>query len=254
MGSRMFDEGFASSISEVVARHPALALSIQVEESHFAKKNVTLHLMSDEFHVTWERYNDALFDTLRRMVRYERSVLAWATLLDGVADIDLKNTITADYVDPVFRVLADLPIAFKDQIIRGSVELSVFKTDKSPFETIDGIKQGGWYTQFKNRVASDPASGELPALVNDGLYGSPEAERLRDLHGLAMHDVSSSLVEGRPFVERCDSGIVAFGVEAPLKIADELEGIKSQRLFAQKTYDAFDLYVRSLECKGVNER
>ena len=102
-------------------------------------------------------------------------------------------------------------------------------------------------------MASDFASGDLAALVNDELYGSPEAARLRNLHGLAMHDASSNLVEGRAFVEQYDSGIVASGIEAPLKITDELEGSKSQRLIAQKTYDAFDLYVRSLECKGADE-
>ena len=242
----MAEKDFVTDISKVIAKHPALALSIKVDESHFAKKRVALSLLADEFHVIWARYNDGLFDTLRRMVRYERSVTAWCMLLNDIVDADLRNTITADYVDPVFRVLSDLPIAFKDQVVRGSVELAIVKQDPNPFETIGCIKQGGWYKQFKDRVAVDSRSGELPDLLNDALYSSREAKRLRALHGCAMHDVSSNLMEGNPFVEQLVSGVIAYGVESPLRIADELDGIKAQRLVAQQAYDSFDSYVRKL--------
>ena len=69
-------------------------------------------------------YNDALFDSVRLMIRYEKSLKAWSEIIAGVDDKVLRDTLVMDYVHPVFVTACDLPNVFKDRLVRGCVKLA----------------------------------------------------------------------------------------------------------------------------------
>lgn len=239
------EDDYAGRVLKVLSGHPALALSMPVVDSHIAKNDVPISIVN-EFDALWREYDDALFGSIRRMVRYERSALAWVELLNGVEDKALRDTVTVDYVEPVFRTLVDLPLAFKDQLVKATVKLSILAYEGKPFEIIKSIKRNGWLGEFRKRVSCDRVAGRLPHLVYDDLYGSEEAIRLRNLYGRALHDSSASLVEGRMFADLVAPGFVVYGEEGPIDLAGELGIMATQRLAAQEAYKEFDAYARKL--------
>lgn len=240
------ENDFVDRVLKVLNGHPALALSMLVVDSHIAKNDVPISIVSDEFDVIWREYDDALFGSIRRMIRYERSARAWVQLLDSVEDKAVCDTVTVDYVEPVFRMLVDLPLAFKDQLVKATVKLSIAACEDNPLEVIEGIKRGTWVDEFEKRVACDSMAKRLSNLVYNDLYSSEEAVKLRNLHGRALHDSSVSLVEGRVFVDLIAPGFVAHAVERPIDLAEELGVTMAQRLAAQEAYKEFDVYARRL--------
>lgn len=245
-------DAFANAIAGVIAKHPALSLSAEVEESHVVLKTIAEHPFGEPFYDTWNEYNHGLFDSIRRMVRYERSSMAWDELLKEVEDGDLKNTITVDYLEPVFRSLVDLYTAFKDQTIKGSVMLAILAREPDPVTQINNIKQGNWPNAFKARVGADAKSGNLPNLVND-LYSNAEGMYLRGLHGNALHDTKSNLIESKRVVMPMAPGLIAVGIDSKIQLSEVLQKVKKQRLVVNKTYDAFDQYARALEAERYSK-
>lgn len=79
-------------------------------------------------------YNDALFDSVRLMIRYEKSLMAWQEIVSEIDDKEARDTLVMDYVHPVFVTARDLPNVFKDRLVRGCVKLAtIAKGDYSNF-------------------------------------------------------------------------------------------------------------------------
>lgn len=131
----MDDDGFVEAIVGLVERHPALYYQMELEESHVQFHVVKRDFFGDAFLEVFRQYNNALFDSVRLMIRYEKSLKAWREIVAGVDD-KLKSTLIMDYVHPVFAVACDLPNVFKDQLVCGCVKLATVA--KGDFGKADG--------------------------------------------------------------------------------------------------------------------
>lgn len=117
-GAEMDDESI-EAIAELVGRHPALYYQMELEDSHILFHAVKSDFFGDVLLDVFRQYNNALFDSVRLMIRYEKSLKAWQEIASGVDDKMLKDTLVMDYVHPVFTAACDLPNVFKDQLVRG---------------------------------------------------------------------------------------------------------------------------------------
>lgn len=74
--TEMDDDGFAKTISKLVQIHPTLYYPIKLNDSHIPLHTVKRVFLNDAFCSTFASYNDALFDSVRLMIRYEKSPMA----------------------------------------------------------------------------------------------------------------------------------------------------------------------------------
>lgn len=88
----MDDDGFVEAIVGLVERHPALYYQMELEESHVQFHVVKRDFFGDAFLEVFRQYNNALFDSVRLMIRYEKSLKAWREIVAGVDD-KLKSTL-----------------------------------------------------------------------------------------------------------------------------------------------------------------
>lgn len=72
----MDDDGFVEAIVGLVERHPALYYQMELEESHVQFHVVKRDFFGDAFLEVFRQYNNALFDSVRLMIRYEKSLKA----------------------------------------------------------------------------------------------------------------------------------------------------------------------------------
>lgn len=82
-GAEMDDDGFAEAIAGLVERHPALYYRMKLEDSHIPLHVVERDFFGDTFLEVFRQYNNALFDSVRLMIRYEKSLKAWGRLSRG---------------------------------------------------------------------------------------------------------------------------------------------------------------------------
>ena len=82
-GTEMNDDGFAEAIAGLVERHPALYYRTKLEDSHIPLHVVKRNFFDDTFLDVFRQYNDALFDSVRLMIRYDKSLKAWGRLSRG---------------------------------------------------------------------------------------------------------------------------------------------------------------------------
>jgi hypothetical protein len=82
-GAEMDDAGFAEAIAGLVERHPALYYRVELEDSHIPPHVVRRDFFGDTFLEVFRQYNNALFDSVRLMIRYEKSLKAWGRLSRG---------------------------------------------------------------------------------------------------------------------------------------------------------------------------
>ena len=235
----MASESLAQTISKLVQIHPTLYYPIKLNDSHIPRHAVKRDFINDVFCDVFASYNDALFDSVRLMIRYEKSLKAWREIVAGVDDKVLRDTLVMDYVHPVFMVACDLPNVFKDQLVRGCVKLAtVAKGDYSY------LREGrrGWYGTFRKVCVDVPLGRKIRDVVDGDLYKDADATHFRDLHGSSMHDLSQSLVSGLEQTVSVDNYIMMQTYIGAFDLDKELEALDRQRRRIQKAYQLFGDY------------
>ena len=238
-GTEMNEDGFAEAIAGLVERHPVLCYQMKLEDSHIPLHVVKRDFFGDTFLEVFWQYNNALFDSVRLMIRYEKSLKAWRQIVAGVDDKVLRNTLVMDYVHPVFMAACDLPNVFKDQLVRGCVKLAtVAKGDYSY------LREGRprWFDVMKDVCADTSLGVQLCDIVDGDLFEGADATHFRDLHGSCMHDLSQSLVSGFEQTVSAANCITMQPYIKPFDLGKELEVLDRQRRRIQKAYLLFGDY------------
>lgn len=206
------------------------------------RKSIPPSLLSfEEIYLTyWRKYSDALYDSIQRVARYRRSLLVWDGILQDVADYNVCNILKADYVEPVLRLCLDYPIKFKDELTRGIVSLTnVTKYGKRALRTIKEINaKRSWIDKYRAIVDNNTGLTRIKKIV-DEFYDSNLGKAIRDVHGASVHDASSTLVSGVPFVNEDENGYVFYGYEKTSNIADFIKLIDSVYLVMCRAYEEF---------------
>ncbi len=238
-GAEMDDAGFAEAIAGLVERHPALYYRMKLEDSHIPLHVVKRDFFGDTFLEVFRQYNNALFDSVRLMIRYEKSLKAWREIVAGVDDKVLRDTLVMDYVHPVFMAACDLPNVFKDQLVRGCVKLAtVAKGDYSYLR--DGRPR--WFDVMKDACADTSLGAQLCDIVAGDLFECADAAHFRELHGSGMHDLLQSLVSGLEQTVSAANCITMQTYIQPFDLGKELEALDRQRRRIQKAYLLFGDY------------
>lgn len=238
-GAEMNDEGFAEAIAGLVERHPVLYYRMELEDSHIPCHIVERGFFGDTFLDVFRQYNNALFNSVRLMIRYEKSLKAWWEIVAEVDDKVLRDTLVMDYVHPVFMAACDLPNVFKDQLVRGCVKLAtVAKGDYSYLS--DGRRD--WFGAMSKVCGGATLGRRLCDVVDDDLYKGADAMHFRDLHGSGMHDLSQSLVSGLEQTVSAANCITMQTYVKPFDLGKELEVLDRQRRRIQKAYLLFGKY------------
>ena len=73
----MDGDGFAEAIAGLVERHPVLYYRMKLEDSHIPLHVVERDFFGDTFLEVFRQYDNALFESVRLMIRYEKSLKAW---------------------------------------------------------------------------------------------------------------------------------------------------------------------------------
>lgn len=245
-GAEMNDDDFAKVIAELVERHPALCYRIVLEDSHIPLHAVKSGFFGDTFLEVFRQYNNALFDSVRLMIRYEKSLKAWREIVAGVDDKGLRDTLVMDYVHPVFMVACDLPNVFKDQLVRGCVKLAtVAKGDYSYLQE----DRRGWYGAIRKVCVDVPLGRKMCDVVEGDLYKDADVTHFREFHGSGMHDLSQSLLSGLEQTVSVDNCITMQTYIGAFDLDKELEALDRQRRRIQKAYLLFGDYGDAL-CEG----
>lgn len=187
----MASDNLAETIAQFAQIHPTLYYPIKLNDSHVPRHAVKRDFINDVFCDIFASYNDALFDSVRLMIRYEKSPKAWSEIIAGVDDKVLRDTLVMDYVHPVFVTACDLPNVFKDRLVRGCVKLAtIAEGDYSYLRK----SRCNWFNAMSTACTNSPLGKQLCDIVDKDLYRSADATHFRDLHGSGMHDLSQTLV------------------------------------------------------------
>ena len=235
----MADNGLAEEIAGLVERHPALYYKMGLEETHVPFHAVERDFFGDAFLDVFREYNIALFDSVRLMIRYEKSLRAWREIASEVDDKVLKDTLVMDYVHPVFMAACDLPNVFKDQLVRGCVKLAMVA--KGDYSYLNDDRRN-WFDAMPEACGGTMLGKRLCDVVDDDLYKGADATHFRELHGSGMHDLSQSLVSGlNQTISPVGGGILQTYTE-PFDLGEELEALDRQRRRIQEAYLLFGEY------------
>ena len=115
----MDDGSLAGSIAKLVGRHPALYYQMKLDKSHSLFHTVKKDFFGNAFLEVFNTYNIALFDSVRLMIRYEKSLKAWQEIVSKISDIVLKDTLVMDHIHPVFVAACDLPTSLRTNLYGG---------------------------------------------------------------------------------------------------------------------------------------
>lgn len=240
-GDTCVDNGdFARSIARLIEAHPAIYYRIQLEDSHIPFHVVERDMFNDVFCDVFTSYNSALFDSVRCLIRYEKSLKAWLVITEKVADKEIRDTLVMDYVQPVFEAACDLPNVFKDQLVRGCVKLA--SAAKDNYSYLREKRRSGWFGEMEKVCANSSSGLELCNIVNDDLFKNADAEHFRDIHGSGIHDLSESLVGGSSQTISFSNGLVAQAYTDAFDLGEELVILDRHRRRIQNAYLRFGEY------------
>lgn len=239
--TEMDDDGFAGAIAGLVERHPALHYRMELEDSHIPLHVVKRDFFGDTLLEVFRQYSNALFDSIRLMIRYEKSLMAWSEIITGVDDKVLRDTLVMDYVHPVFVTACDLPNVFKDRLVRGCVKLAtIAEGDYSYLK--ESKSRCNWFNAMPTVCTNSPLGKQLCDIVDKDLYRSADATHFRDLHGSGMHDLSQTLVAGSSQIVSSAGGLTMQMIIDAFDLDKELEILDRQRLKIQDAYLLFGKY------------
>lgn len=146
-------DSLSAQIASALSRHPALYYSTKLENSHIPAHRDMKSFFSDPFTDTFNAYNVALFDSVREMIRYEKSLSVWSTIVTDIDSDVVRNTLIMDYIYPVFRFLSDIQNVFKDQLVRACVKLATISKGDYSLVLINTVKDGAsrhnWFKSCK---------------------------------------------------------------------------------------------------------
>lgn len=188
------------------------------------------------------RYKQALGNSLIRLRRYEKSLIAWDETLP-TTDEETQETLIVDYVIPLLHTAEDLPLIVKDQIVHAVVSIELLSQNDS-YSKVQEIKQGQWVGEFHALVEKDDGLIDLNHAINS-LWDEDAAKALRNRHGRRLHDVERQLLGPIPFSSTIQKGVDITGLEPALCLGEEIELIDAQRLNAETAYEHFSDYVKS---------
>lgn len=238
---------FIDEVSKVLARHPVLCYTITLNESHVPiHPHKQGHLVS-AFCDVCNSYNDGLFESIRLMVRYEKSLMAWEEITTGMESGPLKDTVIMDYAYPTFTALCDIPNTFKDQLVRACVKLSALARGDGFYNAVEEKgSRVNWFSEMSKLRSESCICGQLCDVVENDLFRNPDARHFRDIHGARVHDLSPSLVSG--LAQSCvfGDGVTSLTWSGPFCLASELEIIDRHRLRMQHAYQLFGELADSL--------
>lgn len=241
----------SAQIASALSRHPALYYSTQLENSHIPAHRFMASFFGDPFTDTFNAYNVALFDSVRQMIRYEKSLSAWSTIVADIDSKDVRNTLVMDYIYPVFRFLSDIPNVFKDQLVRACVKLATISKGDYSFVHIntgkDDAPRYNWFKELQKSCSDTALGNQLIGIINEDLFEHPDAKHFRELHGYSAHDLTPTLVSG---VNQSYSTGDAVSVQAytpPVDLSNELAIIDRHRLRIQNAYALFGNYATELQ-------
>ena len=233
------DDDFAVTIAALVAKHPSLYYPIRLEDSHVPCHAVRHDIFNDVFCDVFDSYNSALFDCVRLIIRYEKSLAAWRPIVDEVDDKVTRDTLIMDYVQPAFTVLCDLPNMFKDRLVRGCVKLaSVSKGDYSYLSD----DRRNWFKSMEEVCGDAELGRQMNDLVDGDLYKVDDAKHFIDIHGAGMHDLLPTLVSGTGVTMSPAKGVVILTYNAEFDLGKELEIVDRHRRRIQDAYMLFGRY------------
>lgn len=236
----MGDEDFIQRIAELIDEHPAIYYRIQLEDSRIPFHIVKRDMFNDAFCDVFASYNIALFDSVRRLIRYEKSLKAWLDIIEKIDDRETKNTLVMDYIQPVFEAACDLPNVFKDQLVRGCVKLaSVAKDDYSYL--CDGCRTN-WFQTMEKVCSGSSLDLKMCDIVRNDLFENADAEHFRDIHGSGRHDLSVSLVAGSNQTFSFSNGLVVQTHTDAFDLGEELVVLDRHRRRVQNAYLRFGEY------------
>lgn len=92
----MASDSLAQTISRFVEIHPTLYYPIKLIDSHIPRHAVKRDFINDVFCDVFASYNDALFDSVRLIIRYEKPLMAWREIISGINDKEVKDTLIMD--------------------------------------------------------------------------------------------------------------------------------------------------------------
>lgn len=241
----------SGQIAAVLSKHPALYYPAQLENSHIPAHPDKGSLFGNAFSDTFNTYNAALFDSVRQMIRYEKSLSAWSTIVSDIDSKDVRNTLIMDYVYPVFRFLADIPNVFKDQLVRACVKLAAVSKGDYSLVNIDAVKDGAprcdWYKELQKNCSDTSLGNQLITIINEDLFKHPDAKHFREFHGNTAHDLTPTLVSGVNQSYSVGDAVSIQSHTAPIELLNELTIIDRHRLRIQNAYVLFGDYATALQ-------
>lgn len=243
-------DSLSAQIAAALSKHPALYYPAQLENSHIPAHPNKNSFFGDPFTDTFNAYNDALFDSVRQMIRYEKSLSAWSTVVADIDSKDVKNTLIMDYIYPVFRFLSDIPNVFKDQLVRACVKLATISKGDYSLVQINTVKDGAprcnWFNKLQNSCSDTALGNQLIAIIIEDLFGHPDAKHFRELHGNSAHDLTPTLVSGINQSYSAGDAVSIQTYTPPVDLPNELVIIDRHRLRIQNAYMLFGNYATEL--------
>ena len=241
----------SAQIAEHLSKHPALYYSAQLENSHIPAHRDMRSFFGDPFTDTFNAYNVALFDSVRQMIRYEKSLSAWSTVVADIDSKDVRNTLIMDYTYPVFRFLSDIPNVFKDQLVRACVKLATISKGDYSLVRINTVKDGAprcnWFKKLQKSCSDTALGNQLIAIINEDLFEHPDAKHFRELHGYSAHDLALTLVSGINQSYSAGDAVSIQTYTPPVDLPNELAVIDRHRLRIQNAYMLFGNYATELQ-------
>lgn len=244
-------DSLSAQIATALSRHPTLYYSTQLENSHIPAHRYMASFFGSPFTDTFNAYNVALFDSVRQMIRYEKSLSAWSTIVADIDSKDVRNTLVMDYIYPVFRFLSDIPNVFKDQLVRACVKLATVSKGDYSFVHINTVKDGAprcnWFKELQNSCSDTALGNQLIAIINQDLFEHPDAKHFRELHGYSAHDLTPTLVSGVNQSYSAGDAVYVQAYTPPVDLPNELAIIDRHRLRIQNAYALFGNYATELQ-------
>lgn len=201
------------------------------------------HPLSSLWNIS-SRYAQAIANSIVQLRRYERLLIAWNMIIPRLSD-DVREMAFIDYIMPLYHTVVDLPLIIKDQIIHAAVSLKVLSMQDS-MVSVQEIKQGEWFNKLAELSMTDSSLRTLIDAIN-ALWEPSEAKTLRDRHGNIHHDVERQFLSDIPFASTLGPGIDITGAEPKLDLAEEIEIINVQRCRAEKVYEQFIEFTKTIK-------